>query len=72
LRTTLAIRESIISPEKTDLIRDLVHRGTDQYGMQTFDQHLRHLYQSQLISYETARAAATSPADFERNLHFTT
>ena len=72
MRTTLAIRESIISPEKTDLIRDLVQRGTDQYGMQTFDQHLRQLYLSQLITYETARAAATSPADFERNLHFTT
>ncbi|MBK7972169.1 MAG: PilT/PilU family type 4a pilus ATPase [Deltaproteobacteria bacterium] len=72
MRTTLAIRESIISPEKTDLIRDLVHRGTDQYGMQTFDQHLRQLYLSQLITYETARTAATSPADFERNLHFTT
>jgi len=72
MRTTLAIRESIISPEKTDLIRDLVQRGTDQYGMQTFDQHLRQLYLSQLITYDTARAAATSPADFERNLHFTT
>ncbi len=71
MRTTLAIRESIISPERTDLIRDLVQRGTDQYGMQTFDQHLRQLYLSQLITYETARAAATSPADFERNLHFT-
>ncbi len=72
MRTTLAIRESIISPDKTDLLRDLIEKGTDQYGMQTFDQHLRHLYHGQLISYETARAAATSPADFERNLHFTT
>ncbi len=71
MRTTLAIRESIVNPEKTDVIRDLIEKGADQYGMQTFDRHLRQLLQGGMISFETARAAATSPADFERNLHFT-
>jgi twitching motility protein PilT len=40
------------------------------YGMQTFDQHLTQLYREGLISLETAKAAATSASDFERNLSF--
>jgi len=38
--------------------------------MQTFDQHLMELFQAGVISIETAKSAATSPADFERNLKF--
>jgi twitching motility protein PilT len=38
--------------------------------MQTFDQHLMELYQSGVLTLEVARGAATSPADFERNLQF--
>jgi twitching motility protein PilT len=40
------------------------------YGMQTFDQHLTELYLNKMIDLETAKGAATSPADFERNLQF--
>jgi len=40
------------------------------YGMQTFDQHLTDLYLSKVISFDVAKHAATSPADFERNLQF--
>ena len=44
--------------------------GRSQYGMQVFDQHLRELYEASTITMETAMAAATSPADFERALTF--
>ena len=52
------------------MIREYIEKGRELYQMQTFDQHLTDLYQQELISLETAKAAATSSADFERNLHF--
>jgi twitching motility protein PilT len=52
------------------LIRDALIAGRSQYGMQAFDQHLRDLYEAGTITRETALAAATSPADFERALTF--
>ena len=36
----------------------------------SFDQNLMQLYRSNLITLEVAKAAATSPDDFERNLQF--
>ncbi|MBL0938177.1 MAG: PilT/PilU family type 4a pilus ATPase [Gemmatimonadaceae bacterium] len=45
-------------------IRDYMADGS-QYGMQTFDQHLTELVNNDEITFETARAAATNPADFE-------
>ena len=62
----------------TGLIRDCIREatrprrsprviaaGTAQYGMQTFDQSLLQLYREELITYETARDAATNPDDFD-------
>jgi twitching motility protein PilT len=71
MRTTLAIKECIENPQKIDHIKDLIDKGFDEYGMQTFDKHLSELYNSGLLSFEVACAAATSPADFERNTMFT-
>jgi twitching motility protein PilT len=70
MRQTKTIQDCIANPDKTAGIKDHLEKGREQYGMQTFDQHLTELYQKQLISLETAKAAATSPADFERNLQF--
>ncbi len=70
MRNTATIAECIADPEKTGEIRDHVADGRVQYGMQTFDQHLMELYQKELLTLEVARNAATSPADFERNLQF--
>jgi twitching motility protein PilT len=70
MRNTATIAECIADPEKTAEIRDHVAAGRQQYGMQTFDQHLMELYSSGQISLEVAKGAATSPADFERNLQF--
>jgi twitching motility protein PilT len=38
--------------------------------MQTFDQALIDLFKGGLITLDTAKAAATNPADFVRALHF--
>jgi twitching motility protein PilT len=70
MRHTQTIEECIAEPEKTHMIKEYIEKGRELYHMQTFDQHLTDLYQQNLISLETAKAAATSPADFERNLHF--
>ena len=65
MRNTLGIQDCIENPEKTGVIRDYISAGRDQYGMQTFDQHLMDLYNQGIIDFETAKSAATSPADFE-------
>ena len=54
---------------RTGGLTDVIEKGRT-YGMQSFDQHLSELYKAGAISMETARAAASNPADFERNLAF--
>jgi twitching motility protein PilT len=51
--------------DKQHEIYDLIADGKEQYGSQTFDQHLRDLVDADLVSYEVAKAAANNPADFE-------
>jgi twitching motility protein PilT len=62
--TTGLIRDYIINEEKSSLIRDAIAAGTSQYGMQTFDQSLFHLYQSGLISLEEALRNASNADEF--------
>jgi twitching motility protein PilT len=42
-----------------------MEEGKQQYGMQTFDQHLMELVNTNQVEYETAKYAASNPADFE-------
>ena len=65
LVSTGLIRDHIINEEKTYLIREAIAAGTSQYGMQTFDQSLFHLFQSGLISQEEALHNATNPDEFK-------
>jgi len=62
--TTGYIRDCVINPDKTRLIRDAIAAGTSQYGMQTFDQSLFDLYSRNLISLEEALLRASNPDDF--------
>src|ERR1700680_3128474 len=64
LISTGYIRDCIINPDKTRLIRDAIAAGTSQYGMQTFDQSLFDLYSRNLISLEEALLRASNPDDF--------
>ncbi len=70
MRRTQSIQECISDPQKTDIMREYLEKGKELYGMQTFDQHLTELYTSGVIDMAAARSAATSAADFERNLVF--
>jgi twitching motility protein PilT len=58
------IRDCVINPDKTRMIRDAIAAGTSQYGMQTFDQSLFDLYSRNLISLEEALMRASNPDDF--------
>ncbi len=70
MRNTLTVKECIENPEKTAALKDYMSSGRDQYGMQTFDQHLMDLFTAGVIDIDTAKVAATSAADFERNVLF--
>ncbi len=66
--STPLIRDYILHEEKTGQIRDAIAAGTSQYGMQTFDQSLFYLYQSELITLEEALRGSTNPDEFRLRL----
>jgi len=59
------IRDCIINPDKTRMIRDAIAAGVSQYGMQTFDQSLYDLYSKNIITYEEAMMRASNPDEFK-------
>ncbi|HEV2490782.1 MAG TPA: type IV pilus twitching motility protein PilT [Candidatus Acidoferrales bacterium] len=65
LIATNYIRDCIINPDKTRLIRDALAAGTSQYGMQTFDQSIFDLYTRNLITLEEAMIRASNPDEFK-------
>jgi len=65
LIVTPAVRDMIADGKRIGEIRDYIADGRDQYGMQTFDQHLADLVQSGEVTFEVAMAAATNPSDFD-------
>ena len=65
---TAAIREVILENKRIEDIRGFMEDGREQYGMQTFDQHLTDLVQSGEVDFTVALAAASNPSDFELNL----
>ncbi|HET9709400.1 MAG TPA: PilT/PilU family type 4a pilus ATPase [Gemmatimonadales bacterium] len=62
---TPRVRDMIRDPEHTTELQDYIKESREQYGMQTFDQHLMDLVADGTVTYETALAAATNPSDFE-------
>jgi twitching motility protein PilT len=62
------IRDCIINEEKTSQIREAIAAGNTQYGMQTFDQSLFHLYQSGLITLEEALRNASNADEFRMRI----
>jgi twitching motility protein PilT len=63
--STPYIQECIQDREKTLLIRDAIAVGVSQYGMQTFDQSIYHLYDQGHISFEQGLRYSTSPDNFK-------
>jgi twitching motility protein PilT len=62
---TPTIKDLMMDRGRISEIRDYIAEGREQYGMQTFDQHLADLVASGEVTFETALAASTRPADFE-------
>ena len=65
LISTAFIRDCIMDKEKTHLIHGAIAQGTSQYGMQTFDQSIFHLYEQGLTSYEEALRWASNVDEFK-------
>ena len=59
------IRDCLRDAAKTPDLPAFIAAGQAQYGMQSFDQSLLQLHREGLITYETARDAATNPDDFD-------
>jgi twitching motility protein PilT len=65
LIATGTARDMVRDPGRVAELRDYMRDSREQYGMQTFDQHLMELVAEGVVTYETAAAAASNPADFE-------
>jgi twitching motility protein PilT len=68
LIATPVVKDLIREGTRINEIRDFIGDGRDQYGSQTFDQHLIDLVSSGDVLVETALAAAPRPADLELEL----
>jgi twitching motility protein PilT len=65
MTVTPTIRDLILDSDRIGEIRDYIASGREQYGMQTFDQHLEQLVQEDVLEFKVALAAATRPSDFQ-------
>jgi twitching motility protein PilT len=65
---TAAARDLIKDSARTPDLHDYIAEAREQYGMQTFDQHLIELAMEEIVTYEAAVEAATNPKEFERQM----
>ena len=63
--TTPLIKDAIVDKDKTSLIHGAIAAGTSQYGMQTFDQSIFHLYQHGYVTLEEALRWASNVDEFK-------
>ena len=68
LVNTGRVFDRIVDPDATDEIVDIISEG-EFYGMQTFDQALVQLVREGLVANVDARRIASSPHDFDLQLH---
>ncbi len=68
LVNTGRVFDRIVDPDSTEEIVDVIADGVF-YGMQTFDQALVKLVREGFVAELDARRAATSPHDFDLQLH---
>ena len=52
-----------------EMFKQAIEDGKEQYGSQTFDQHLMELVSSGLITFEVGKAASNSPSDFDLKMN---
>jgi len=68
LLATGTARDMIRDKDRTPSLHDYIKESREQYGMQTFDQHLMDLVSEDVVTYETALAASSNPSDFQLQL----
>jgi twitching motility protein PilT len=62
---TPAIRDLMLDRDRLPEIHDHIVAGREEFGMQTFDQHLAELVRSGEVELKVALASSTDPAEFE-------
>ncbi len=65
LVATPFIKDCLVDKDKTHLIAGAIAQGTSQYGMQTFDQSIFSLFQTQQITYDEALRWASNVDEFK-------
>jgi twitching motility protein PilT len=65
MRVTEYIRNCIMDPEKSRLLREAIAAGTSQYSMQTFDQSIYEHYRAGRVSLEDALNYSSNPEEFK-------
>src|SRR2546422_2899683 len=65
LLVTAPPRDMIRERDRTASLHDYIKASREQYGMQTFDQHLMDLVANDSVTYESALAASSNPSDFQ-------
>jgi twitching motility protein PilT len=65
LLATETVRDMIREKDRTASLHDYIKASREQYGMQTFDQHLMDMLAEDVVTFETALAASTNPSDFQ-------
>jgi len=61
---TKTIKDCILDDSKTDLIKKYIAEGRNQYGTQTFSQHLIDLVKAGLVDEQYAKRASSNATDF--------
>jgi len=61
---TKTIKDCILNPNKTELIPKFIAEGRNQYGTQTFSQHLLDLVKAGLVDERYAKRASSNADDF--------
>jgi twitching motility protein PilT len=69
LMCTGTAQDMIRDPERTAELHEYIRESREQYGMQTFDQHLMDLVTGGVVTYEAALASSSNAADFELQMH---
>jgi twitching motility protein PilT len=61
--------QELILQQRIAEIRDFIAEGREQYGMQTFDQHLADIVTQGIVTFDVALTASTRPADFQLKMN---
>lgn len=62
---TALISDIIAEEGRLNELIQVIHDGSTQYGMQTFDQCILDHYQNDLIEYEVAKSNSSNPSEFD-------